>query len=84
MYKVLSLNNISPEGLKLLPSDQYTVGEKFESPDAIILRSYKMHGESWPASVKAIARAGAGVNNMPTIPSKALWFSIRLVPMPMR
>lgn len=65
MYKVLSLNNISPEGLKLLPSDQYTVGEKVESPDAIILRSYKMHGESWPASVKAIARAGAGVNNIP-------------------
>ncbi len=65
MYNVLTLNNISPEGLKLLPADQYTVGDSVESPDAILLRSYKMHGEDWPDTVKAIARAGAGVNNIP-------------------
>ena len=65
MYNVLTLNNISPEGLKLLPSDKYTVGDKVASPDAILLRSYKMHGETWPATVKAVARAGAGVNNIP-------------------
>ncbi len=65
MYKVLTLNNISPEGLKLLPSDQYTVGDDVESPDAILLRSYKMHDEEWPDTVKAVARAGAGVNNIP-------------------
>jgi D-3-phosphoglycerate dehydrogenase len=65
MYNVLTLNNISPEGLKLLPADKYNVGDKVESPDAILLRSYKMHGEIWPATVKAVARAGAGVNNIP-------------------
>jgi len=65
MYNVLTLNNISPEGLKLLPPDNYNVGDKVESPDAILLRSYKMHGETWPATVKAVARAGAGVNNIP-------------------
>jgi len=65
MYKVLTLNNISPEGLKLLPGDQYEVGDEVENPDAILLRSYKMHDQDWPDTVKAVARAGAGVNNIP-------------------
>jgi len=65
MYKIQALNNISPEGLKLLPSDQYSVADEVDNPDAIILRSYKMHDQDWPESVKAVARAGAGVNNIP-------------------
>jgi len=65
MYKIQALNNISPEGLKLLPSDQYRVADEVDNPDAIILRSYKMHDQDWPESVKAVARAGAGVNNIP-------------------
>jgi len=65
MYKVLTLNNISPEGLKLLPSDSYTVGDDVENPDALLLRSFKMHDQEWPASIEAVARAGAGVNNIP-------------------
>lgn len=65
MYKILTLNNISPLGLKRLPADTYSVSEDAESPDAIILRSYKMHDMDVPGSVKAIGRAGAGVNNIP-------------------
>jgi len=65
MYKVLTLNNISPEGLKLLPGDEYNVGDDIDLPDAILLRSYKMHDQEWPDTIKAVARAGAGVNNIP-------------------
>lgn len=65
MHNILTLNNISEKGLSRLPSDQYSVGDSVESPDAILLRSFKMHDMNLPASVKAIGRAGAGVNNIP-------------------
>ena len=65
MYKILTLNNISPLGLAKLPADKYQVSADEAEPDAIILRSYKMHDMEVPASVKAIGRAGAGVNNIP-------------------
>lgn len=65
MYKILTLNNISPLGLAKLPTDKYQISDDEESPDAIILRSYKMHDMDVPATVKAIGRAGAGVNNIP-------------------
>ena len=65
MYKIQTLNNISPVGLAKLPADKYSVADKQESPDAIILRSYKMHDMEVPDSVKAVGRAGAGVNNIP-------------------
>ncbi|EDY87699.1 D-3-phosphoglycerate dehydrogenase [gamma proteobacterium HTCC5015] len=65
MFKVLTLNNISDKGLSRLPADQYAVADDTQDPDAIILRSYKMHDMDIPASVKAIGRAGAGVNNIP-------------------
>ncbi len=65
MYKILTLNNISPLGLAKLPADKYQVSDDEASPDAIILRSYKMHDMEVPSTVKAIGRAGAGVNNIP-------------------
>jgi D-3-phosphoglycerate dehydrogenase len=65
MYKILTLNNISPIGLDRLPRDAYEVASEIQHPDAILLRSYKMHDMTLPPSVKAIGRAGAGVNNIP-------------------
>ena len=65
MYKVQTLNKIDSEGLKLLPLDRYEIASEMNTPDAIILRSFKMHDMELPSSLKAIARAGAGVNNIP-------------------
>lgn len=65
MYKIQSLNQIDREGLKLFPADQYEINSEFTDPDAIILRSFKMHDMELPSSLKAVARAGAGVNNIP-------------------
>jgi len=65
MFKVLTLNNIAVEGLRRLPRDNYEVGTEISEPDAIILRSYKMHDMDIASSVAAIGRAGAGVNNIP-------------------
>ncbi len=65
MFKIQTLNKIATEGLTLFPLDNYEIASDIPSPDAIILRSYNMHGSSLPSSLKAIARAGAGVNNIP-------------------
>lgn len=65
MYRILTLNNISAAGLGRLPTDRYEVTTELERPDAILLRSYNMHNMELPESVKAIGRAGAGVNNIP-------------------
>lgn len=65
MYKILTLNNISLVGLERLPRDKYEVTSESQHPDAILLRSYKMHDMDVPDTVKAIGRAGAGVNNIP-------------------
>ena len=65
MFKIQTLNKIDPDGLSLFPSDNYSVSEEAESADAIVLRSYKMHDMELPSSLKAVARAGAGVNNIP-------------------
>ncbi len=65
MYKILTLNNISSAGLERLPRDSYEVASEIGSPDAILLRSYKMHDMEIPETVKGIGRAGAGVNNIP-------------------
>lgn len=65
MFKVLTYNNISPLGLEKLPADQYEVGGNVADPDAILLRSFDLHGKPIPDSVKAVGRAGAGVNNIP-------------------
>jgi len=65
MFKVRTLNNISVKGLDRLPRDQYEVASEMSSPDAILLRSFNMHGMDIPKSLKAVGRAGAGVNNIP-------------------
>ncbi len=65
MHKILTLNNISVAGLDRLPRDQYEVASEITHPDAILLRSYKMHDMELPDTVRAIGRAGAGVNNIP-------------------
>ncbi|MCP3869266.1 MAG: phosphoglycerate dehydrogenase [Gammaproteobacteria bacterium] len=65
MFKVLTLNNISIAGLDRLPRGKYEVASEITRPDAILLRSYKMHDMVVPVTVKAIGRAGAGVNNIP-------------------
>ncbi|MGB5178890.1 MAG: phosphoglycerate dehydrogenase [Gammaproteobacteria bacterium] len=65
MYKILTLNNISPVGLDHFPRDSYEVASEIQHPDAILLRSFNMHDMVVPVSVKAIGRAGAGVNNIP-------------------
>jgi D-3-phosphoglycerate dehydrogenase len=65
MYKIRTLNNISPVGLSKFPEQNYAVSDEEPSPDAIILRSFKMHDMQIPPSLKAVGRAGAGVNNIP-------------------
>ncbi len=65
MYKILTLNKIDPKGLDQFPSNRYSIAGEVADPDAIVLRSYNMHDMDIPSSVKAIARAGAGVNNIP-------------------
>ena len=64
-FRILTLNAISSVGLKRLPSDRYTTGGKIENPDAILVRSQDMHSMEIQPNVKAIGRAGAGVNNIP-------------------
>ncbi len=65
MKKVLTLNPIAKEGLSLLPLDDYEIGTEISSPEAILLRSFKMHDMKLPDSLLAVGRAGAGVNNIP-------------------
>jgi D-3-phosphoglycerate dehydrogenase len=65
LLKVLVLNQISANGLKRLPAERYQVGKEIAHPDAVLVRSADMHAMDIPASVRAIARAGAGTNNIP-------------------
>lgn len=65
MFKIQTLNNISPRGLAKLPTDKFQVGDQVKDPDGILLRSFKMHDMEIPKSLKAVGRAGAGVNNIP-------------------
>lgn len=64
-YTIRTLNNISEKGLSLLPTDSYNISEDVDNPDAILLRSYKMHDMDIPPSLLAVGRAGAGTNNIP-------------------
>jgi D-3-phosphoglycerate dehydrogenase len=63
--RILTLNNISPRGLARLPADRYAVSSDEKQPDAILVRSHKMHDMELPPSLRAVARAGAGTNNIP-------------------
>lgn len=64
-FKILTLNNISVRGLERLPRERYEVASEIGHPDAIMVRSADMHSMELPDSVKAVARAGAGTNNIP-------------------
>ena len=65
MFKVKTLNKIAPVGLNIFDRSRYEVGSSIEHPDAILVRSANMLEMELPESLKAIARAGAGVNNIP-------------------
>jgi D-3-phosphoglycerate dehydrogenase len=65
VFKVQTLNNISARGLERLPRERYEVASALIEPHAILVRSAKMHEMDIPASVLAVGRAGAGVNNVP-------------------
>lgn len=65
MFNIKTINNISDKGLSRLPSDTYTINPDEENPDAIILRSAKLHDMEIPVNLKAVGRAGAGTNNVP-------------------
>ena len=65
MFKILTLNNISVAGLEHLPRESYEIASEIQHPDAILVRSFKMHDMALPESLLAVGRAGAGVNNIP-------------------
>jgi D-3-phosphoglycerate dehydrogenase / 2-oxoglutarate reductase len=65
VYQILTLNNISKSGTSRLPADHYRIGSDIKEPDAILVRSAKMHDMEIPKTLKAVGRAGAGVNNIP-------------------
>jgi len=65
MFKIQTLNKISSRGLDLLPHEKYEYASELTNPDGILVRSQAMHDMELPASLKGIARAGAGTNNIP-------------------
>ncbi len=65
MYNIKTMNKIAAVGLERLPADSYTVGDGVENEDGILVRSAKLHDYPFPEKLWAIARAGAGVNNIP-------------------
>ncbi|MFA6507864.1 MAG: 3-phosphoglycerate dehydrogenase family protein [Treponemataceae bacterium] len=65
MFRVRTINKISPEGLELFPRDKYEVASDLSNPDALLVRSADLHNVEIPETVKVIARAGAGTNNIP-------------------
>jgi len=65
MYKILTLNNISAKGLDRLPRERFEASSEIQHPDAVLLRSAKLHDWPVPDTLKAVGRAGAGVNNIP-------------------
>lgn len=67
ILKILTLNQISSQGLNRFPADDYQVGNDITDPDAILVRSHNMLDSVIPDSVKAIGRAGAGTNNIPVL-----------------
>ncbi|MGC4027788.1 MAG: phosphoglycerate dehydrogenase [Steroidobacteraceae bacterium] len=71
-FRILTLNNISSKGLERLPRDRYEVASDIGRPHAVLLRSFKMHDYALPESVLAVARAGAGTNNVPVAKLSAL------------
>ncbi len=65
MFRIQTLNRISIAGLERFPMEQYEIASEISNPDAVLVRSQSMHDMELPTSLKAIARAGVGVNNIP-------------------
>ncbi len=65
MFKIKTYNAISSKGLNRFERERYEVSSESSTPDAYVLRSHKLHGEVIPQTLRAVARAGAGVNNVP-------------------
>ena len=65
MFKIQTMNKISPAGLEVLEGFGCEVGEEIADPQGFLLRSADLHGAELPESLLAIARAGAGYNNIP-------------------
>lgn len=65
MFNIKTLNKISNVGISKFDTEKYICGDNVENPDAIMVRSASMHDMEMPSSLLAIARAGAGVNNIP-------------------
>ena len=65
MFNIRTYNALSAKGLERFSDDKYIVGEACEAPEGFMLRSQKLHSEAVPDSLLAVARAGAGVNNIP-------------------
>lgn len=64
-FKIKTYNTLSSSGLEKFPSEHYQIGPEIEHPDAILLRSHDLHDVAIPETVKAVGRAGTGVNNIP-------------------
>lgn len=65
MYRIQTVNKISPKGIDVFPRDEYEIASEFSEPDAVIVRSMPLHDMVFPPSLRAVARAGAGTNNIP-------------------
>ncbi|EOW9527457.1 phosphoglycerate dehydrogenase [Bacillus cytotoxicus] len=65
MFHIQTLNQIAEKGLQVFEAERYNIGQRIEDPDGILLRSNSLHQEEFSKNLKAIARAGAGVNNIP-------------------
>lgn len=65
MYKIRTYNKISVSGTSRLPGELYQIGDTLEAPDAILVRSADLHKIAINPELKAVARAGAGTNNVP-------------------
>lgn len=80
VFQVLALNRISPAGLQHLPVGRYEVGDRVAQPDAILVRSHNMLEMEIPLTVKAVARAGAGTNNVPVAKMSARGVPVFIAP----
>ena len=86
MYRIKTLNKISNAGLNLLDQTRFQVGSDVENEDGILVRSAPMHDYEFPDALRAIARAGAGTNNIPSTGAvrAASWCSTPPAPTPTR
>ena len=86
MYRIKTLNKISSAGLARLDQTRFQVGNDVENEDGILVRSAAMHDYEFPQALRAIARAGAGTNNIPSTAARrtASWSSTPPAPTPTR